>query len=159
MASTPQPRRGAAGRSGLTLFEMVIGLAILGTLAAIAIPAYNNALDKARNIRAISDIYTIQNEIYLYEIFNGKLPNTLAELDMRAPLDPWNNAYQYLNLITTKAAGTMRGDRFLAPLNSTFDLYSMGKDGKTLPQLAATESRDDIIRANDGAFIGLAAEY
>jgi general secretion pathway protein G len=38
-------------------------------------------------------------------------------------------------------------------------LYSMGKDEKSRPPLTAQMSRDDIVRANDGNFIGMAAEY
>jgi general secretion pathway protein G len=35
----------------------------------------------------------------------------------------------------------------------------MGKDGKTAAPLTAKASRDDVIRANDGRFIGLGSEY
>jgi len=35
----------------------------------------------------------------------------------------------------------------------------MGKDGASVPPLTAKASRDDIIRANDGRFIGLASDY
>ena len=45
------------------------------------------------------------------------------------------------------------------PLNSTYDLYSMGKDGQSQSPLTAKASLDDVIRANDGGFIGLAAHY
>ena len=45
------------------------------------------------------------------------------------------------------------------PLNSTHDLYSMGKDGDGQAPLTAKASRDDTIRANDGGYIGLASEY
>lgn len=55
--------------------------------------------------------------------------------------------------------GQARKDQFLVPLNSDYDLYSKGPDGKSSPPLTAKESRDDIIRANDGAYFGLASEY
>jgi len=45
------------------------------------------------------------------------------------------------------------------PINTDFDLYSMGPDGRSAPPLTAKHSRDDIVRANDGAFIGLASDY
>jgi general secretion pathway protein G len=38
-------------------------------------------------------------------------------------------------------------------------LYSAGADGKTVLPLTAKASQDDIIRANDGSFIGVAASY
>jgi general secretion pathway protein G len=52
-----------------------------------------------------------------------------------------------------------RKDKNLVPLNSDFDLYSKGPDGESVPALTAGVSRDDIVRANDGAFIGVAADY
>jgi general secretion pathway protein G len=52
-----------------------------------------------------------------------------------------------------------RKDRFLHPLNTDYDLYSTGADGKTKAPLAAKDSQDDIIRANDGAYIGVAANF
>ena len=55
--------------------------------------------------------------------------------------------------------GQARKDRFLVPLNSDYDLYSAGKDGKSRPPLSAQMSQDDIVRANDGAYIGLASQY
>ena len=44
--------------------------------------------------------------------------------------------------------GKMRKNRFLVPINSEYDLYSMGKDGKTQMPLTAKASRDDVIFAN-----------
>ena len=52
-----------------------------------------------------------------------------------------------------------RKDRFLVPINSDFDLYSMGADGASVPALTAKASRDDIVRAADGAFVGLASQF
>jgi len=45
------------------------------------------------------------------------------------------------------------------PINSTYDLYSMGADGRTATPLTAAISRDDIIRANDGQYVGFAENY
>ncbi len=55
--------------------------------------------------------------------------------------------------------GQARKDRFLVPLNSDYDLYSNGKDGDSKPPLNAKESHDDVVRANNGAYIGLASQY
>jgi general secretion pathway protein G len=57
------------------------------------------------------------------------------------------------------AIANARKDRFLVPINSDFDLYSMGADGESLPPLQNPRSRDDIIRAGNGAYIGLAELY
>jgi general secretion pathway protein G len=55
--------------------------------------------------------------------------------------------------------GLQRKDLALVPINTDFDLYSKGRDGATQPPLTAASSRDDIVRANDGQFIGLASGY
>jgi general secretion pathway protein G len=52
-----------------------------------------------------------------------------------------------------------RWNKFEKPLNTDFDLYSMGKDGKTKPKTTDKDSFDDIIRANNGTFVGLASEH
>jgi general secretion pathway protein G len=54
---------------------------------------------------------------------------------------------------------SVRKDRFLAPINTDFDLYSMGPDGESRPQLNAKPSRDDIVRAANGGFFGPAEEF
>jgi general secretion pathway protein G len=55
--------------------------------------------------------------------------------------------------------GGARKDRFLVPINSDFDLYSMGVDGESVGPLTAKKSHDDIIRANDGGYYGLASNF
>ncbi len=52
-----------------------------------------------------------------------------------------------------------RKDHSLHPINCDYDLYSKGKDGKTTAPLTAKISQDDIIRANNGGYFGLASDY
>ena len=146
----------------MTLVEVLIVVAIVGTLAAIGIPAYNNYLDRARNEQAIEDIRFIEAAIKMFLTNNGVLPNTLNQVASAQRRDPWDNPYQYLRIGGVNpnlVRGQWRKDRFLVPLNTDFDLYSMGKDGRSTPPLTAARSRDDIVRANDGTFVGLASEY
>lgn len=56
-------------------------------------------------------------------------------------------------------AGDVRKDRNLVPINSDFDLYSVGRDGESVGALTAKKSHDDVIRANDGSFVGLAVRF
>ncbi|MFQ5700693.1 MAG: prepilin-type N-terminal cleavage/methylation domain-containing protein [Acidobacteriota bacterium] len=154
----PPARR---GESGLTLVELVLVVAILGTLSAIAVPVLGDYIDEARQTKAIADIRQLSVAIMNFEMGTGSLPDSLDELKGGARLDPWGNPYQYLNIIDGPpgSKGKVRKDHNLVPLNSEYDLYSMGKDGSSKPPLTAKASRDDIIRASDGAFIGLASEY
>ncbi|HTN42217.1 MAG TPA: prepilin-type N-terminal cleavage/methylation domain-containing protein [Nitrospiria bacterium] len=150
----------AAWCRGFTLIEMLISVAMLATLAAIAIPIYQSYLDRARNTAAISDIQVLQLKIQVYMEEEGKLPDSLSDLNWEQP-DPWGHPYQYLNFSAAGPGwkGKARKDKFLVPLNSTYDLYSKGKDGQSKPPLTTKMSQDDILRANDGAFVDLAAMF
>lgn len=151
-----------AGRSGGNgLLELMIVLVVAALLAAIAVPAYNGAVSRAKIARAVGEIGAISVEIDRFSLNNNdQFPVTLGDLPMDIPLDPWGNQYQYFNI---RAAGPGKGpfrkDGKLNPLNSDFDLYSIGKDGDSAGPLSAKKSRDDIVRANNGAFVGLGEEY
>jgi len=144
---------------GFTFIELVVVIAIVGTLTGIGIPAYSIYIDKAKMIKTITEIRILEKEIIIYHEAKDSLPETLDNIDRADLKDPWGNPYQYLNIETATGQGKMRKDRFLVPINSDFDLYSMGKDCKSHPPLTAKASHDDIIRANNGEFIGLASEY
>ena len=146
---------------GWTLVELVIALAIISTLAGIAVPLYIDTTERARIIKAVADIRVLDGELGVFEVNTGRLPDSLDEIGRGTLRDPWGNGYEFLNFSTLGNGGTgrMRKDRFLNPLNSTYDLYSQGKDGDSRAPLSARVSRDDVVRANDGAYIGLAADY
>lgn len=55
--------------------------------------------------------------------------------------------------------GDARKDRHLNPINSDYDLYSMGKNRDSKKPLQNPKSHDDVIRANDGSFVGLATDF
>lgn len=94
------------------------------------------------------------------EAGNQPLPATLAGVGRGGILDPWGRPYVYNPFPPNRRVPPgARRDRFLVPLNSTFDLYSQGKDGRSVPPLNAGPSLDDVVRANDGGFIGLAAKF
>lgn len=153
---------------GFTLLELMLALAILALMAAIAVPLYIQQIDKAKVARAVADIGGMQVTIDRYDLTVGSAPQTLVEAGVSNVLDPWGNPYQYLNLGNCKKDKCLdannetvkaRRDGNLKPINTYFDLYSMGKDGESKQSLVANESQDDIVRAMDGAFIGLASDY
>jgi general secretion pathway protein G len=145
---------------GITLLELMALVAILGALMVTAFPVYANYRDKARNARAAADIATLQFDLRFYaSAHNGQLPATLEALGRGTIRDPWGKPYRYLNIATASNPGLVRKDRFLVPLNTDYDLYSTGKDGSSQAALTARQSRDDIIRASNGGFIGLASDF
>lgn len=144
----------------MTLIELIIGLAIVAILTFIAVPAYNQYVDKGRVGQVIHDIGAIQVTIQKYHTQTFKYPDGLQDVGMDHIRDPWGQKYRYLNIIGQgKNPKGARTDRNLKPLNKDYDLYSIGKDGATSKNLRPQVSHDDIIRANSGGYIGLASEY
>jgi general secretion pathway protein G len=144
--------------SGYTLLELTLVIALVGLLAGAAVPAYRGVVERARVNRAIADIGEITLQLYRWETNVGAFPATLAAAGLDGRLDPWGRPYFYLELSTANP-GDARKDKNLVPINTDFDLYSAGKDGETAQPLTAQKSRDDVVRANNGAFIGLAQNY
>ncbi len=145
---------------GFTLTELLLTMTIVGILSTITANIYSTSIDRSRTAQAKTDILSIEAVIQRFYTANFRYPQSLNELTEQIPLsDPWGNPYQYLNIATTKGNGKLRKDHNLVPLNTDYDLYSMGKDGKSASPLTAKASKDDIIRANNGGFIGLASDY
>jgi general secretion pathway protein G len=142
------------GVSGFTIVELIIVLAILGVLAAIAVPAYVGYQTKAKIGTATSDIAAIAMKLNVYIGDNGIGPTTLADIHCDNYLDPWGRPYKYFNIKTATGKGHMRKDRFMVPINTYFDLYSMGPDGQSVSPITASVSKDDVIYAHDGEYIG-----
>ncbi|MDP1529374.1 MAG: prepilin-type N-terminal cleavage/methylation domain-containing protein [Rhodoferax sp.] len=146
---------------GFTLIELLIALVIAGILISIAVPNYREYVERTRRTTAIKDIAEISMALERYRTMADTFPDSLNDLNIPLPLDPWGNAYQYLGIDVASPpnTGALRKDKNLNPLNSDYDLYSMGPDGLTQKQLTAARARDDIVRAGNGGFIGLAAEH
>ena len=147
------------GQHAYSLIEILIGLAIIGIVAAIAIPGYAKYVERAHVAQAVTDISVISVIIVKYVDQYNAPPDTLTQIGMQGRLDPWQQPYVYTNLVTAKGKGSARKDKNLNPLNSDFDLYSVGKDGESKLPLAPKVSQDDVIRARDGRFIGLAKDF
>jgi general secretion pathway protein G len=168
---------------GLTLMELMIVVALIGILAGIAFPFYFGQVEKARIIKAIAELENLQFDITNFELNYNRLPDTLEELGSKARLDPWGNPYRYLDFATldedpeeeipkkgkkakgkkkkssTETADASRIDLYDELLNTDYDLYSCGKDGKSAASLSEKQSEDDIVRGQEGGYIGLASGF
>ena len=151
----------AAAIAGVTLIELVVVLAIAAVIATIAAPIYSGYVERANVATAVGDIKQLEVLIQRYRSDTGALPATLADLGTNIPTDPWGNPYRYLNIETLDPgdAGKVRKDKSLVPLNSDFDLFSIGPDGDSKGPLTAGVSHDDIVRAGNGGFVGKAQDY
>jgi general secretion pathway protein G len=126
------------------------------------------------------NLYVVDNE--------GQLPDSLDDLPTMSgpPKDPWGRPYRYLKIggfpsapvdpsnpgkpATTgkpasvappenpSAIGGARKNMMDVPVNQDYDLYSMGKDGKTNISFKVSVSWDDVVRAYEGRYVGLVSE-
>lgn len=143
---------------GFTLVEILLVLVLVFILLTIGIPSLSEAIDKANIAHAIGDVRALSNELMTLGA-DGELPNSLEEIGRGGMSDPWGEPYVYRKFDGPRDLSSARKDKFLVPLNTDFDLYSKGKDGASTSSLSASMSLDDIIRANDGGWIGLAEKY
>ncbi len=151
-----RPSTSGRDRRGFTIIEMLAVIAIVGVLSSVGYARISFVLEHAKVARAIGDLVTISQELAAMDT----LPGSLAAIKRGDLLDPWGRAYVYYPFPTGSAPpGDARQDRFLVPINSRFDLYSLGPDGQSMPPLTADLSRDDIVVAADGGFTGRALEY
>lgn len=174
-----------ADPSGFTVVELLAVIALIGMLAGLSVSYYLGYVEKARVATAVAQIGNLSRLIDGHALEEGAgLPVSLAEIDQADVLDPWGRPYQYLRLVDlfanasvpplppvaapppggsggggTTAIVEARKDGFLVPINSDYDLYSTGKDGRSRASLRAPESFDDVIRAADGSYVGLAKDY
>lgn len=143
---------------GITLLEILIVLLVAALVIGTATPAYLYLIDSRKTSLAAEEITGFARRIDRFQRRNNRYPDTLEEALDTAPVDPWGNPYRYLNL--NQAGGTAgRSADDLRPLNTDYDLYSEGPDTTSLSPIGAEPSRDDIVRARNGNYIGIAADY
>jgi len=120
---------------GFTLIEVMVVVVILGILAAVIVPKIMDNPDKARIVKARSDVQALKSALDMYKLENFNYPSTNQGLQAlvekpsgspeprnwkqggyldNLPSDPWGNDYQYLN----------------PGVHSEIDIYSLGADGR-----------------------------
>ena len=149
--------RGAS--DGFTLVELVVVAALIGTLSMIIIPRLFGYAERVRDTQAMVEIADMSADLDHYAMDHNEPPPSLDDVGRGGLVDPWGRPYEYLQIMGATNPKGVRKDHFLGPVNSDYDLYSMGPDGQTGAPFTDSKSRDDIVRASNGSFIGPVSEF
>jgi len=148
-------------QQGFTLVEFSIAILVAALIIGTATPAYIYLVDKARTNKTIDEIKSMQRDINRFERKGNKYPDSLLEIYPEQPMDPWGNLYQYLNIKNASNPNAInpRTDKNFKKLNIDYDLFSTGADSLSLSPIAASESLDDIVRGDNGDFVGPVRDF
>jgi general secretion pathway protein G len=134
---------------GFTLIELLIVVAIIGIIAAIAIPNLLNAIDRGKQKRTMADIRSIGTAIESYSVDNSIYPTANSIAALATVMEPnymkkipqqdgWNHGLAY-------EPGSAPG--------AGYTLRSYGKDGQvTNPTGGKTQDFNADIIFVDGQF-------
>ena len=149
--------------SGFTLIELLIVIAIIGILAAIAIPNLLNAVQRGKQKRSMSDMRALATAIEAYAVDNNEYPtsNCPGGTFTAAPTQLTNTS-QFSLLTPTYIAQPPTKDGWQhyffyalsAPDNQAYAIWSGGRNGTVTGAVCGTTTNfnDDIIYSN-GTFI------
>ncbi len=81
---------------GFTLIELLVVVLIIGILAAIALPKYEIAVEKAHAAEALTVLRSVREAQEIYYMANGEYATDLETLDIQFPIDSQYWTYYHM---------------------------------------------------------------
>ena len=133
---------------GFTLIELLIVVAIIGIIAAIAIPNLLNAIDRGKQTRTMADLRSLGTAVETYAVDNNDYPSAATMTDLATEIEP-----TYIRTAPTSDgwANTFGVDSDPAE----YTICSGGKNGGTCTgdDAGATQDFDSSITFVNGQFV------
>ena len=90
---------------GFTLIELLIVVAIIGILAAIAIPLYSNIQARARVAKAQADSRTLASAVSMYQAHMGIVATAFNQLSVSVTNNQSQTGGPFIARVPTQPAG------------------------------------------------------
>jgi len=138
-----------SSEKGFTLIELLIVVAIIGIIAAIAIPNLLNAIDRGKQKRTMADMRSLGTAVESYAVDNNVYPQATSAAALKTIVE----AGAYIKNMPTQDGWSH--DFQVAAVTTEYTLYSKGKSntGAATCATGTTSDFNDSICFINGQFM------
>ena len=116
-------------RNGFTLIELLVVVLIIGILAAIAVPQYQKAVERAKASQALIMLKSVMQAMDEYYMTNGEYTYDLNKLTLDIPLSG-TDKFMPINITSAKSNDEWTLTSEISNGERTLALFMMRKTGK-----------------------------